>query len=366
MNIEIKGIGFGNRGAELMLIAILDRMSKTFPGSRFAAATYSGPCERRARYGLLQILQHDGLLGRLLRAVRPQNPGIAREDEMDVLLDASGYAYGDAWKPQWVENSAAHILRYRERGSKVVLLPQAFGPFKNPAVRAASEKILRAADLVCARDAESLKHIREIVPDVSSVYQYPDFTGPLPGRLPEGFVTDPRRVCAIPNTEMLRSAPDVYQKFLVNCIVKVRERGFMPCVLLHEQDRDVEMAEKLSQETGAPVLNNDDPLCLKGIIGSCAFTIGSRYHGLISSLSQGVPALGTFWSHKYKFLFEDYGCPEMLMDIENLQPAADRALDALCDDFIREKMRLHLLDKRSALISQTEQMWQQVEKILQS
>lgn len=366
MNIEIKGIGFGNRGAELMLIAILDRLSRSFPNSRFAAATYAGTYEQRSRYGLCHVVPGGWSFFSLLREGRRKRRDRVREEDMDVLLDASGYAYGDAWEPRWVQNSAAHLLRYRRRGRKIILLPQAFGPFEKPPVREAAESIIHAANLVYARDRESLMHVNALAPGSSHIRLAPDFTGILPGRLPESIAEDSLRVCVVPNTEMLRICPDVYLSFMTDCIRKVEGRGYRPCLLLHEGARDRDLAAKLSEIKKLPLLDEPDPRHLKGIIGSCAFIIGSRYHSLVSALSQGVPALGTFWSHKYPYLFDDYGCPELLIDLQSPNCSADQVLERLCDSESRNALRGRLLESSRSVNARTETMWQQVEKLLLS
>jgi len=52
----------------------------------------------------------------------------------------------------------------------------------------------------------------------------------------------------------------------------------------------------------------------KGIIASSRALIGSRYHALVGALSQGTPAIGTGWTHKYQALFAEYGCEECLIN----------------------------------------------------
>ena len=47
------------------------------------------------------------------------------------------------------------------------------------------------------------------------------------------------------------------------------------------------------------IVQETDSLCIEGIIGASDGVIGSRYHGLVNALSQGVVALAVNWSHKY-------------------------------------------------------------------
>ena len=56
--------------------------------------------------------------------------GIVFEADIDLVLDASGFAYGDQWGVINLINTSNEILRLKNRGAKYIFLPQALGPFE--------------------------------------------------------------------------------------------------------------------------------------------------------------------------------------------------------------------------------------------
>jgi colanic acid/amylovoran biosynthesis protein len=157
-----------------------------------------------------------------------------------------------------------------------------------------------------------------------------------------------------------------YLPFLRTCIGEVRRRGLEPCLLLHEGERDVELAGRIREGLGEPirVVQRADPLELKAIIGACDFVVGSRYHGLVSALSQGVPAIGAAWSHKYRYLFEDFGWAGYLVELPADTAKLAGLIGSFCDPKEREKARNHLLEGNARVKRDTESMWTEVVELL--
>ena len=82
-----------------------------------------------------------------------------------------------------------------------------------------------------------------------------------------------------------------------------------------------------------------------------------RYHGCVSALAQGVPCLGTSWSHKYAALFDEFGVAEYLLDTCD-GGVATTALHRLAAD--RDRVSEVLFSRRSALETRIEAMWNRV------
>ncbi|MBT3191560.1 MAG: polysaccharide pyruvyl transferase family protein [Verrucomicrobia bacterium] len=373
MNIEINGVSFGNKGAAMMLSAIVGRLRASLPDSRFVVKPNIGPYEWRTRLGLHHKLGgRRGLLtAKLLPGKLRQSYGLVSVDEIDVILDASGFAYGDSWPASNLSAAARRFVRAERSGKKIVFLPQAFGPFEACGKRKDCEKILRSGGLIFARDPESYDHVRSLVREDGKVCYAPDFTNLLVPR--ENVDCDSGDVAIIPNSQMVRhgneSAEDAYCQFLALCIDVVRASGLTPFLLLHQLRGDVVFAKKLLALLGesAPALvTEDDPLTLKALIGNARLVIGSRYHALVSSLSQGVPTIGTSWSHKYRYLFDDYDWSRYSVDTGVTADELGVLVHSIAGPGKYESAHNHLLGKSKELKQATDQMWNRVEAYIRS
>ncbi len=315
--IEIKGIGIPNKGAELMLHCVLQHFSGN-EGVMFVAEPNTG-YSGRAGYQLWQKASFD-IKGRtidispalaLIPRVIRRKFGIILDSEVDVIVDASGFAYGDQWGARKArERLGKKIRKWKSAGKKVVLLPQAFGPFAEPAIRKEMEKILLHADVVFARDQKSFEYLDSVLP--GKALRSPDFTNlALVPQFPERSDLV-GRACVIPNskmTQMGKISEEDYVSELIMAATVLQDAGMRPFLLLHEGADDLHIAELVNSgmSDAMPIIKPTDALEIKYIIGGCRLVVSSRFHGLVSALSQGVPVVAMGWSHKYEELLADYG-----------------------------------------------------------
>ena len=376
MIVEVRGTGFNNKGAELMLASIVDRLGRTMPDVRLAVDTSTGPFEKRARYGLRQKLDlknhcHGGWLVRhLFRKRRRELYGLVTADQIDAVLDASGFSLGDAWDPKTVENVANAFSAWRAQQKKIILLPQAFGPFENQRIRRAAQQAMDSAHLVFARDPVSLRHASDLVPKHPALFQAPDFTNLLECETEQDLGRNEHLAAIVPNSKMLTHGPahtkTHYVKFMAGCIEHLVARGCEPRLVLHDARMDEAIAADILEHTSQrpQIVRESCPIALKRIIGRCHITIGSRFHGLVNALSQGVPSIGTTWSHKYRHLFADYDRPNWLVDSLEDSSIAFGLIDSILEN--REAETAHLKLVSQSLKSQSQQMWATVEECLMS
>lgn len=341
LTVEVKGISFANKGAELMLHAIIAQFEERGVAARFVVEPH-GPYQRRASYGLWQKTRYIRKRINWLAPMKvlPQRLrtmfGMVNESEIDVVLDASGFSYGDQWSPAVARDRlASSIGKLRSQGKPVVVLPQALGPFEKAASKAVFKPILTQASLVFARDQHSYQYCLDLLgcsaenkPD--NLAKCPDFTNLIKGIACDSWDAELHQTCFIPNAQMLAKRQDdgQYVAFMVAALRAAQEADAKPFLLIHEADADRQLARDINAQltTPVPVLDPGHALKIKWVIGQSRVVVSSRFHGLVSALSQGIPVLATGWSHKYQELLGDYQCAEQLFDVNQ---DADNAVENL-------------------------------------
>lgn len=375
MIIEIRKAGFVNKGAELMLHAVMQKVQERYPEATLVMApSHNGgsqPFHKLTQLGFYPkawlwryAIQWGDFAGYLPKKLREMY-GLVLDKEVDVVLDAAGFSYSDQWGVGSSKDLARSSKRWKKRGTKVILLPQALGPYKKSEIQPWVKQWAENVDLIFAREPDSYKHLTDLVGEKNKIKLFPDFTNLVKGTLPANYDASNKRIALVPNYRMVdktsKQESEAYLPFMIRCAKYLVEQGAQPFVLVHEGANDQMLAEKISKAVGGiPIVKETDPLHIKGILGTCEATIGSRFHGLVSALSQGVPSLATGWSHKYIRLFEDYGFKEGVVTVLDSDAKLQEKIDLLLKLETVEPLRVKLKEKSDELKKLSEQMWQLV------
>ncbi len=379
MIIELVNVGTLNKGAYLMLKSIQQIFAKRckrpveycanigFGRTYFSLGAnkiYQIPKGGKQRLPLNSILK-----------LSPQKVrrelGIVLNSEVDHLLDSSGFAYGDFWgKSRPSKAYLKHIASVKKRGGKVILLPQALGPFTNPEVAENFASIANSADLIIARDKVSYNHLTGTYGQSDRYKLFPDFTNLLDTSTAREY--DEGDVCIIPNYKMLKNKlgqETKYFNWLEGVCQYLISNGMKPYWLIHEGNLDREIAMKVNLQLAVelPIVQDHDPILIKHRIKSAKFIVVSRFHGLVSALSQGIPAISTSWSHKYRMLLEDYGMSMFLVDVfsDDETSVTKNLLDKVINVGERENISLNVMTAARAEKRKTEEMWNLVMSTLE-
>ncbi|MDP9194187.1 MAG: polysaccharide pyruvyl transferase family protein [Acidobacteriota bacterium] len=363
MLIQVIGTNSWNKGAELMLYAIAAQRQSTLQNHSLAVQYGRTSPETVARLGLTQL--PSGIRSVVARASR-LGRGFVSESRVEAVLDASGFAYSDQWGARPSMSSAALLQKRRRNGCKIVLMPQAFGPFEDSTVRNAFASVAATADLIYARDRRSHQHLIHAGCEPSTIRMAPDFTLALDAGTNSDSLETTGRVLIVPNVRMLdkTTSASAYVEFLARVTEHLHARGAEPLFVLHTAAEDRVVVTRVQENLlrSVTTIVEPDVLRLKRLLGAARLVLSSRYHAIIGSLSAGVPCIATGWSHKYDELYADYHAPDLLMhDLSDFNTG--RALiDLLLDDPL--PLRNALLQRTAEMRLQVSAMWSEIGELL--
>lgn len=380
MKIVLSGVESRNKGAELMIYAILQEIEKRAPKSTVyfdidsipQGLSYiktnlflkEKPVEKYRRLwrrlhisGIFRVL-HLGLpVEKLFDDIYPIKGA-------DFFMDASGFHFSDQW--HWPEEriqSKKKLWNAQKKvGSKIVFLPQAFGPFNENYSRQHLSNMAEVADLIFARDNVSYGYLETSgLVNMKKVYISPDFTSLVHGVFPAGYEHLKNAVCVIPNCRMLDKnnlSYEDYLRFLSLTIDTCKKGNNYVYLLNHEGKGDEELAYRIKSAVSGEieVVTGLNALEVKGLISSARLVITSRFHGAVSSLNSGVPCLATSWSHKYEELFSDYDMHNCVLNVKDEDDACMKVSMFLRDEQ-NKKIRKHLSEILPSIKARTEEMW---------
>ncbi len=344
--IYIDNLGFQNRGDELMIQSVLEQIHQYRPDAQILVRdkvfeqnpTY---CIKHKLYPLdltnTTGVKASGIYARVVNFLL-RDEWICRPQDVDMILDCRGYHLADCWIKD--EGYAIYLRNYYKQFSKkcrkMVLLPQAFGPYSNTASQKAIDVVYHEADIVYAREQQSFDYLRSQFQDTEKVRIVPDFTCLCNAESSSSIMLPKKQyVLIIPNSRMVdkteANVSDAYMKFIIEVVEYLSHEGESVYMLNHEGRDDEQLLCQINEqiENPLPILTNLSGAEIKALIKDCKLLISARYHGVVSGLTQGVPTLCTSWSHKYAELLQEHECEENMMDVRDIESAKRKIHDAL-------------------------------------
>lgn len=379
MRIVLSGIETNNKGAELMLYSILQEIERKYPKAEVYVPVFAVKqgldylhtkisVKDKPYAGLKRFLSElhvSGILRRLhinYRWLLDLSP----IKNTDYFIDGSGFAFSDQWQPteNTVNNWEHHLQGYRKQGSKIIFLPQAFGPAKMQTTKNIFGVLNRYADVIMPRESVSEKYLIDCGLNKNKIKKFTDFTSLVKGEFPQQYSHLKDGICIIPNLRMIDKgiiSLDDYINLLVGIIQASSVIGKPVYLLNHEGKGDEKLAyqcrEKLSGSID--VVTGLNALEVKGLIASSYLCITSRFHGVASALNSSVPCLSTSWSHKYEELYKDYGLSDCVLDITDINKCLAKVSDYLSPETNRNVR--NILDKVVPKIKEgTTEMWEYI------
>lgn len=307
-NVLILGVGKHNFGAELMLRSILHHAPKdnTYV---IEASLNSAPPELYYPLAVrpLAVLNFRGRRFTTMFSFIPSRLiklfGLIRLKEIDLVLDASGFAYSD----QWGKSAFKQLSYYKNRVDTYIMLPQAFGPFD--ILDEKYTNLLKTVTSVYSRDRVSMDYLKRI--GIKSRC-YPDFTSSFVRELVSHNSCANRTVfaCVVPNVRMMDMIDSPYEKFLLDLTQSLSERGKVK--IIYQSSEDKKVFEHLFPNYDC--FQPRSTIEYIEVLNTAEVIFSSRYHACAIGLSIGVPVFCQGWSHKYEELYKEYEIPELLIN----------------------------------------------------
>ncbi len=372
--IEILGTNAKNRGAELMAIAIKQRFNKQFPHVELVVDSRFGTYLNRAKHGFYVTNHNSGSASKqLMRALIFNNLpnqvaktlGVVKNRQISAVLDATGFGYSDQWGGAHPRKIVDKMNSKAYQGSPLILLPQALGKFEKPAVAQHCKTLFERAHTVYARDTMSHQYVEDLKGEIS-LKQCPDFTVGVSPDLSRNEELPAQFAALVPNARMLDKTEQAgsYVEFMKTCVEKIKASGLEPIFILHDSKEDQTVISQIDPKGDLKIFTDEDPCILKGMLGKADYVIGSRFHALVSSLSQGVLCIGAGWSHKYPELFSDFAVKDYIVSDFTDQASIDAVFTRLSNTAVRAQDQADLLQAVASVKGQVELMWGDVEAAL--
>jgi colanic acid/amylovoran biosynthesis protein len=378
MIIQIDGTGTVNKGAELMLYAILEQIEKKKPNAKVifnslhkntidTQLTFKQPLPLKYSY----YCQYIRALLFYLHIPDSWFTIFYPRKRIDIVLDASGFRHGDQWQhsDDYLRRLEKYYSKLKKYNTKIILLPQAFGPFKSLSGKKNVSILNKYVDLFIARERISKEFLMQAGCDKNKVLEFPDFTTLVKGEVPNTLDYLYDSVCIIPNQKMITHSNLQILDYInfVNEILELCRLHEKKIFLLnHESEGDFNICMEINKSINEkiPIVTGLNAKQVKGIIGQSYLVISSRFHGVANALNQSVPCLSTSWSHKYQLLFEDFELKDNIIDISSKKSEAIKKISNLLDfennQLAREKLKI----KSKEIKNNVEEMWNIIWEII--
>jgi colanic acid/amylovoran biosynthesis protein len=358
--VRITGAGFGNKGAEAMLLTVAEAVRRNLPGVEIIARVRSMNFAQTADNARINLEMEPprAFIRRIIAAIR--TPKIRYKAA--AVIDVGGYQFGDPWGANYARNKARQTKNWIRSGEPVFFLPQAWGPFSASPVSRAVNSIVNTATLSFARDKTSLAQIQKLVGtnnprvrfahDIAWNFKGDDLSAGKQFIRDAGLSLDDNKltVCLTPNTQVYSrikgsSGPNNEYIVLLREIAEHLCKAYNAQVILlgHQflEDNSVRRDDRTlcnyilsSLDRSLPVVHLDKALSaaqIKSVIGNCDLLLSSRYHALIAAMSQGIPSASIGWSHKYDELMSDVGLSSNVISLSKEKKDILRDIDLIVE-----------------------------------
>jgi len=371
-NIIILGGEFFNKGSQAMVFSVVDQIKKRFKYKNiylFSTKDFKRTIKEKELYKI-EILPWD--FNTKLRLISPLGRIIFKKFDSSKLenkikkvikdtiffIDISGYALSTQWGLLRPIQYLLNIIVARRFLVPFYIFPQSIGPFSYPfkiVLFPLMKLYLKYPKKIFIREQHGLKWISKYTnKNIKKTYDIVlqsrkiNRSNILDKKVAiKNFRLKPNSIGIIPNLMVRRYSKKNSIDFIYNSIIKKLLGNNKNIYLLIYSSND----EKICFETKQCFQDNSNvqvipselnSIELENVIKQFDFVIASRYHSIIQSYKNGVPAIIIGWSNKYSEIAKEFGQLNYYFDCRNKikKSYMDNSLNKMIIEYKSEKRKI--------------------------
>lgn len=266
--------------------------------------------------------------------------------EADVVLVKGGgflHSYGGLISTYTIFFFLFHIIFALSLKKKVLVMPNSFGPFKAPFTKKMIKSVLGKCHIVMARESISQETLANecgidslLKPDLA-FYLQKDVSIDWKKEFKKCKIDTSRKTVALtmrpyrfPGKENAQELYEKYVKNMASFIIWLDSKGYHPVLVEHtfavsEHERDIScirsVEKVINNKCKYSVFENREINCkeLKTIYSHFDYIIGTRFHSIIFSIAELVPAIAiTYGGNKGDGIMRDLNLSEYTISIHDV------------------------------------------------
>lgn len=346
-NIIITGGELYNKGAQAMVFTVVNEMKKKYPNKNiylFSTMDYERKEEDKEKYNF-EILPSDlRLRSKLFKLLTSKLNKYNYNKELEIkikkilkntdfAIDISGYNLSSQLSTLGSIRYLLNIKFMKKYNIELYILPQSLGPFNykfpsNILLKYLLKKYLKYPKKIIAREKNGYKNISkftknnlyksvDIVLQQSEINLENIFKNKY---IPKKIKIKKNSIGIIPNEQNKRfnKKNDIFE--IYKKIIKKELKFNKTIYILRHSYKDLDFCKEIKylfKENDNVILIEDDlnSIELNHILEQFDYVIASRYHSIIHSYKNNVPALIIGWAIKYKELSDFFNQKQYCFDI---------------------------------------------------
>lgn len=267
-----------------------------------------------------------------------------------------------------------HMLLANALKIPVYILPNSFGPFNDPISKKLFKLLMKKSKFISARESVSSNYVKEIfkkdiyITDDLAVYLEADKTIDLEKKFKEhdlpfesdNLVAITVRPYRFPGSDKPQILYETYKQAIADFIMRINENGYIPVLVehvysenIHERDMSCieDIMKLLNKQTKCYVFNDlsMNSRQMKAFYGHFRFIVGTRFHSVIFSMLEEVPAIAiTYGGNKGIGIMKDLGLQSYTIAIDSIsEPELTNKFNKMVDNEEKIKEILHAYKRKS-------------------